>query len=160
MANIALQKTPGPIASLLATREPFKLLENLLHWDPFGEMGEVVRTQPGIFAPAFEVKETKEAYEFRADLPGVREKDIEVTIIANRLTIRGMREQETVDDNDRFYAAERCYGTFTRTFTLPEGIDEEHVRGALKEGVLTVVAPKAMELKAKKVVLDVPKSKA
>ncbi len=160
MSNITMRKSAGPLTSLFETREPLRWMENLLRWDPFGEMAPVTGPIGAVFAPAFEIKESKEAYQFRADLPGVKEKDLEVTIGANRLIIAGSREAEKIEETDQLYAAERTYGAFNRTFTLPEGIDVEHVRGELKEGVLTVVVPKLHGAQGRKVTLEVPKSRA
>jgi HSP20 family protein len=160
MSNILTRTVHNPIAALLGEKEPLKWMEGLLRWDPFGEMAPMVRGPAAAFVPDFEVRETKDAYQFRADLPGVKEKDLDVTLSGSRLTIAGTREAEKVEDLDRVYAYERAFGAFTRTFTLPDEIDVNHVRGELKEGVLTVVVPKMHGAKAKKIELEVPKTKA
>jgi HSP20 family protein len=90
-----------------------------------------------------DVKETKDAYLFTADLPGVKESDLELSLTGNRLTISGTREEEH----------ERSYGSFSRTFTLPDGVDPEHVGAELKDGVLRVNIPKKPEMKPKKIEL-------
>jgi HSP20 family protein len=100
---------------------------------------------------SFDVKESKDAFEFRADVPGVKESDIEITLTGNRLSISGKREAEKTDSNDTYYTYERSYGSFSRTFTLPYGADTEHIRTDLKEGVLTVVVPKRAEVQPKKI---------
>ncbi len=110
------------------------------------------------FSPAFEVKETKEGYSFKADLPGVAEKDVEVTRTGNRLAISGKREAERQDKGETYYACERSYGSFTRTFTLPDGIDGERIRAELKDGVLSVLVPKLPEAKPQKIAIK-PESK-
>jgi HSP20 family protein len=113
-----------------------------------------------VFNPAFEVKETKDGYIFKADVPGVLERDLEITLQANRLTITGKRESEETKKDDTFYAYERTFGSFTRTFTLPEGADAEHVKAELKEGVLTLQIPKTEEAQPKKIAFKVEKGKA
>jgi HSP20 family protein len=160
MANILTRTVPHQIATLLGEKEPFKWMEGVLRWDPFSEMAPVMSGPTVPFVPEFEVRETKDAYLFRADLPGVKEKDVDVTLIGGRLTVAGTREAEKIEDADRIYAYERSFGAFTRTFTLPEEIDEAHVRGELKDGVLTVLVPKLHNVKARKIELEVPKSKS
>jgi HSP20 family protein len=97
------------------------------------------------------VKETKDAYVFKADLPGIREEDLDISLTGNRLTVSGKREEEKREEDDRFYAYERSYGSFSRSFTLPEGIDVEHAQADLNDGVLTVSVPKKPEVKPKKI---------
>lgn len=117
----------------------------LLRWDPFREMTPSWLGQPmaeATFAPAFEVKETKDSFMFKADLPGMKEADIEIKLTGNRLAIGGKREAEREDKDETFYTYERSYGSFMRSFTLPDGIDGEHVHAEMKDGVLSVVVPK------------------
>ncbi|HET9753965.1 MAG TPA: Hsp20/alpha crystallin family protein [Myxococcales bacterium] len=130
------------------------LLGEFLGFEPFREMAPFFEAEPGVemgFAPSFDVKETKEAWVFKADLPGIAEKDIEVSLSGSRLTVSGKREEEKKDEGDVYYTWERSYGTFTRSFTLPEGVDLEHVEAAMKEGVLTIVAAKKPEVKPHKI---------
>jgi HSP20 family protein len=111
------------------------------------------RAGQGTFSTAFEVLERKDAYVFKADLPGFKEADVDIQLTGNRLTVSGKREAEQTDENDRYYAYERTYGSFTRTFTLPEGIDADHVRAELKDGVLTLMVPKKPEVQPKRIQL-------
>ena len=135
-----------------------------MRWDPFREMAPFWpgEEQPARFAPDFEVKETKAGFVFKADVPGVKEKDLEITMTGNRLTINGKRDADVEERTDTYYAWERSYGTFTRAFTLPEGTDGgEHIRADLNEGVLTLVLPKKAELQPRRIavkVSDRPKS--
>ena len=71
---------------------------------------------------------------YRVDLPGVQEKDLDVKLTQNRLSISGRREQEKSEKDDTYYTYERSYGSFTRAFTLPEGVDGDKIRAELKEG--------------------------
>jgi HSP20 family protein len=132
---------------------PLRVMRRLLGLDPFQEMAPFQTFEQGTFAfvPAFEVKETPDAYEFRADVPGVAEGDIEVTVTGNRLTISGKREAETVNQSDKYFATERTYGTFVRSFTLPEGVNAEEVQATLTSGVLSVTVPKRPETQPKKI---------
>lgn len=154
MANVAIQKGNGdkPASSLVREWEPFRAFRELLRWDPFATMA------PGAwgaelagFAPDFDVKETKDAFVFKADLPGVKESDLDVRLTQNRLTIAGKRESEKTDKGETYYTYERSSGSFSRTFTLPEGVDADKIKAELKNGVLTVELPKPPELQPKKV---------
>jgi HSP20 family protein len=117
-------------------------------------MPELQRFEGTVFAPAFEVKETREGFTFTADVPGVAEKDIEITRTGNRLTVTGRRESTREDKGDTYYICERDYGSFVRAFTLPDGTDSEHTRADLKDGVLTVFVPKLPESQPKKISLQ------
>jgi HSP20 family protein len=118
--------------------------------------------QPARFVPDFEVKETKEGFLFKADVPGIKEKDLEVTMTGDRLTITGKREAETKETTDTYYACERSYGSFTRSFTLPEGTGSgDRIHAELHQGVLTLLVPKKPELQPRRIelkVTDKPKS--
>jgi HSP20 family protein len=143
MANIQV-RTNGGSGEVARRREwdPTSWARELLRWDPFREMLPSFAMPETAFTPAFEVKETNEGYSFKADLPGVAEKDLEITSTANRLAIAGKREAEREEKGETFYTCERSYGSFQRTFTLPDGIDGEHIKAALDNGVLTVFVPK------------------
>lgn len=135
--------------------------ENQAYWDPFRIMLEMfndhgareLRHPEQVFVPTFEVFERKDGYVFKADLPGVKQEDLDITLNANRLTVSGKREAEERKEGERFYAYERSFGTFTRSFTLPEGVDAEHVAAELKNGVLTLVVPKKPEVQPKKITI-------
>jgi HSP20 family protein len=148
MANLIRRGSTGSAAPS-GTLDPFEMMRDLLRWDPFAEPGT---RRPDLgFVPSFEVKETKDAYVFKADLPGLREEDLDISLTANRLTISGKREEERRDEDDRFYAYERSFGTFSRSFTLPEGIDGDHAQAKLENGVLTVSIGKRPEVKPKRI---------
>lgn len=152
MADIVVRNHGGQPA---ARREwdPVGWARELLRWDPFREMMPSVQLPELTFTAPFEIKETREGYTFKADVPGVAERDIEVTRTGNRLSITGKRESEKEDKGDTFYAMERSYGAFARTFTLPDGVDAEHIHAALEDGVLTVVVPKLPEAQPHKIAL-------
>ncbi|HXJ23311.1 MAG TPA: HSP20 family small heat-shock protein [Polyangia bacterium] len=149
MANL-IRRAPG--------QDPFRIMREMLRWDPYREIESVFagqeRGHERAFAPTFEVKETKDAYVFRADLPGVKDSDLEISLTGNRLQVSGRREQERHEQGDTFYASERSYGGFTRAFTLPDGIDGENVAADLKNGVLTLSVPKKPEVQPRKVVVN------
>jgi HSP20 family protein len=136
----------------LATEwDPFRAMREMLRWDPFREMAPVMSFERLGWNPSFDVTENKDAYVFKADVPGVKKEDLEISMTGNRLAVSGKRDTEQETKNDTYYTYERQYGTFTRTFTLPDGADVEHARSELKEGVLTLVVPKKPAMQAKKI---------
>jgi HSP20 family protein len=135
---------------------PFRWMREMMRWDPFQSV-----TLPSLFGPAyertftpaFEVKETKERFQFKADLPGMKESDVDVKITGNRLAITGKRESEHEDKNDTYYTYERSFGSFQRTFMLPDGLDTDHVHAELKDGVLTVALLKKVGAQTKTIAI-------
>ncbi len=153
MANLIRRNDVREREVMPSQLEPLRLMRDLLNWDPFAEMMPSRLAEPVTFTPRFEVKETKDAYVFRADLPGVKEEDVDVTVTGTRLTVSGKREAEERRQDDRYYAYERSYGSFTRAFTLPDGVDTEHVEASLDGGVLTVRVGKRPEDQPRKISL-------
>lgn len=100
---------------------------------------------------AVEVAETDKAYNIAAELPGVEEKDIEVSVRDGVLTIKGEKREEKEDKGKNRYLSERSYGSFQRLFGLPKGVDETKVEANFHNGVLTVSIPKQAEAPARKV---------
>ena len=134
--------------------DPFRVMRDILRWDPFHELEAAAGGDYGLFAPSFDVKENKDGYVFRADLPGVKEEDLEISLTGNRLAISGKREQEKREQGETYYASERSYGSFTRAFTLPDGTDAENVKADLKNGVLEVIVPKKPEVQPRKIAIS------
>jgi HSP20 family protein len=157
MSSITIRKQNGdkptavPSGSLGPQWDPWRRMRSLLDWDPFAEMAPLAVEGPLSFSAAFDIKETKEAYLFKADVPGIQDKDLEVTITGNRLTVSGKREDEKEEKSDRYYTYERSYGSFSRSFTLPEGADTDRLQASLEKGVLTVSVPKKAEVQPKKI---------
>ncbi|MEP6860340.1 MAG: HSP20 family small heat-shock protein [Deltaproteobacteria bacterium] len=143
----------------LATREtdPARWMRDLMRWDPFGLQPAMPSwfepTELAAFSPAFEVKETKDSFQFSADLPGMKDQDVDVKLTGNRLAISGKREAEREDNSDTYYAYERSYGTFSRTFALPDGLDTDHIHAEMKDGVLTVALPKKAAAQTKSIAI-------
>ncbi|HSN14219.1 MAG TPA: Hsp20/alpha crystallin family protein [Anaeromyxobacteraceae bacterium] len=151
MANLIRRNEAGALEPSRLI-DPFDVMNELMRWDPFRELG-VVSNRSVAFVPTFEVKETKDGYVFKADLPGIKEKDLDISLTGNRLTVSGRREEEQRQEEERYFAYERSYGSFSRSFTLPEGVDAENVQAELKDGVLTLNVAKKPEVKAKKIEL-------
>jgi HSP20 family protein len=136
---------------------PMRAMRDLLRWDPFREMAPFAALPdlaPAAFSPSFEVTENKDAFLFKADVPGIKREDLEITTTGNRLQISGKRDNEHETKNDTIYTYERQYGSFCRSFTLPDGADLEHARSELKDGVLTLAVPKKPGAQAKKIAIS------
>lgn len=134
--------------------DPFTQMRELMGWDPLDTMTQLLGTrgqQGTAFVPAFEVKETKDAFIFKADLPGVQDKDLDISLTGGRLVVSGKRETEKREENERYFAYERSFGSFSRAFTLPEGVDADHISADLKDGVLHLVLPKLPEVQPKRI---------
>jgi len=155
MADLPVRRGSG--GGIQRTREwdPFQRMQELMGADPFELMNQwftgAGREGALTFVPTFEVKETKDAFIFKADLPGVEEKDLEITLTGDRITVSGKRESERREESDRFYAFERSYGSFSRAFTLPEGVNPDAVNAELKNGVLTLKLAKRPEVQPKRI---------
>jgi HSP20 family protein len=162
MSTIAVRnQNPGTSLARQAEWDPTRWARELLRWDPFREISPGFPSLEAVgFSPAFEVKETQEGYQFKADLPGILEKDLEVSRTGNRLTVSGRREAEREEKGDTFFMCERSYGSFTRAFTLPEGIDGEHIRADLKDGVLNLFVPKKPGAQPQKIAVHGPEKKS
>jgi HSP20 family protein len=139
---------PSPV------RDAFQIMDELMRWDPFTDFGLRSSLFHGeSFAPAFDVRETKHGYELSADLPGMTEDALELSLSGNRLTISGQRHEERREEGDRLHMYERRYGAFSRSFTLPEGVDKDKIEAQLANGVLQVTVPKKPEHKPRRISL-------
>jgi len=141
--------------------DPFRAMREWLRWDPFREMAPIMPGMERIsFSPNFDVTENKDGYVFKADVPGVKQEDLEITTQGNRIQVSGKREHEAEQKSDTVYTYERQYGSFTRSFTLPEGADINLAKSELKDGVLTLVIPKKPSAQAKKIEISSGKPKS
>ena len=145
--SVAL-RTNGTNGNRAMTRDPFSLARELLSWDPlFGDR------RVSAFSPSFEVKETTEAFVVKADLPGVAEKDLDIGLHNGVLTISGTRAAEERKEGESYALYERQYGSFTRSFSLPDIADGERIEAKLDNGVLTLTIAKKAEAKPRKIAL-------
>jgi HSP20 family protein len=129
------------------SRDPYALARELLGWDPFFTSGR----QASAFLPAFEVKETNDSFVLKADIPGVDEKDLDVAVHNGVLTVSGSRQAEERKEGESFALYERQYGSFTRSFALPDMADGERIDAQLTNGVLTLSIAKKAEAKPRKI---------
>jgi HSP20 family protein len=99
----------------------------------------------GAAVPAVDVAESEKAYEITAELPGFDEKNIEVKVTDGSLTIKGEKQEEKEEKKKDYYLHERHFGSFERSFALPDGADADKIEAVFKKGVLTVTLPKKPE---------------
>ena len=99
------------------------------------------------FTPTVNTREDKDAYSIEVDLPGVKKEDVDISIDKNVLTIKGKREVREEVQEDDYYRVESRYGTFSRSFTLPEKVDVDNVKAHTEDGVLEITIPKLTVLK-------------
>ena len=141
---------------------------NLVRWDPFRELEDMSDRLNRMFArpaarpesgkeaitvadwvPAVDISETDVEYLIKAELPEVKKEDVKVTVQHGVLTIHGERKHEKEEKGKRYHRVERSYGSFTRSFTLPDEVDEAKVRAEFKDGMLHLHLPKSEKAKPK-----------
>jgi HSP20 family protein len=101
----------------------------------------------GEWEPKVDVAETKDAITVKAEVPGVEQKDISISLQDNVLTIKGEKEEEKEEKDKRYHRVERSYGAFTRAMRLPAAVDAGKAAASFKDGVITITLPKAPEAK-------------
>jgi HSP20 family protein len=150
MANIVRGTGNGNIA-----RDPFALARELLGWDPLVRYDVPSRqaAQVATFMPTFNVVEREDGYHISADIPGVRDEDVDVTVQDGYLVVSGNRNQEQRKEGDNYYVYERRYGNFSRAFQLPDNANVDSVEASLKDGVLEIRIAKRESAKPRKVPL-------
>jgi len=109
------------------------------------EPGWLLGARRGEMTPAVDVSEDDKAITMTAELPGMKDKDVEVVLRDDMLTVRGEKKSEREEEKENYYLSERRYGSFERTFRLPETADAEHIKAAIEDGILTVTVPKKPE---------------
>ena len=156
---------------LLAKWQP--RVPSLSTWDPFAEMADLRRmtdqvfgeffgrtpsgmaSTEGLWSPLVDIHETKEGLQLKAELPGVKQEDIQVSIEGDTLTLKGERKRETEVKEDQYYRIERSYGKFQRTVLLPSVVDAGQVKASYRDGVLEIQLPKKEEAKPKEIKVEV-----
>lgn len=130
-------------------RQMNELFESFFEEFEWPRLPSLWRSGEGLstLSPSFDVVETDDEIRVTAELPGMDEKDIEVTLEDNVLTVKGEKKEEREEKRGEYYLAERRYGHFHRSIPLPAGIAEDKVKANFKKGVLTVVLPKTEEAK-------------
>ncbi|MBT9149390.1 MAG: Spore protein SP21 [Dehalococcoidia bacterium] len=139
-------------------------------WRPFRDVEDIERQLGGIFGrvlsptvwrrfplegmgwvPPIDMFEKEDKLVVKAELPGINEEDIDVSVLGDTLTIRGERKAETEVSERDYQCCERSYGSFTRSIVLPSSVDAAKIEASYEDGVLEVILPKAPEVGAKKI---------
>lgn len=118
--------------------------------EPFWRRGSAVSA-----APAVDIVETDKQYEVTAELPGLTPENIDVKLANGRLTIKGEKKEEKEEKKEGYHLSERRYGSFQRSFTVPEGIDTEKVSAEFANGLLKIVMPKTAEVQQKEKKIEI-----
>lgn len=103
------------------------------------------------WAPAVDIQEETNRYLVHADIPGVDPKDIEVSVDKGVLTVKGERKAIEESEDNGYSRIERSYGSFSRSFTLPESVDADAIEASGSNGVLTIAIPKAAEIQPRRI---------
>jgi HSP20 family protein len=138
-----------PLRELSSLQTEMNRLFNQAFDHPQGNGGAVRR-----WTPAMDLLETESHFVLRADLPGMAEEDVNVELEDNVLTLSGERKSEHQDRSEGYYRVERAFGAFSRSLTLPKGIDPEAVTAAFDRGVLEVRIPKPEARKPRKITIS------
>jgi HSP20 family protein len=145
----------------------------LMHWDPFRELEDMSDRLNRMFArpairtngketmivadwtPTVDISETGGEYQINAEIPDVKKEDVKVTLEDGVLTIQGERKQQKEEKGKKYHRVERSYGSFVRSFSLPDVIDEEKIKAEFKDGVLNLHLPKSEKAKPKAIEVKV-----
>jgi len=136
-----------PFRDLITLREKM----NRLFEDAFTSRTEEKDLISSSWTPAVDIFETENELVLTAEVPGIEDKDIEIKIEDNTLSLKGERKFEKETKEENYHRIERAYGSFYRSFTLPTYIDQDKVRAEHQNGVLKITMPKKAELKPRKV---------
>jgi HSP20 family protein len=109
------------------------------------------------WGPNVDIVENNDNFEIHAELPGVRQEDVKLSLNNNVLTITGEKKQEVKEDRDNVLRLERSYGHFERSFSLPTTVQSDKVRANFSDGVLKITLPKAEQAKARQINIEVGK---
>jgi HSP20 family protein len=150
--EIAVQRTPFGVASSfgpfgMLQREIDRVFEDFGHaaWSPFGATGAAIK---------MDLAETKDAFEITAELPGLEEKDVDVSLSGRLLTVSGEKKAEKEQKDKNYRLVERSYGAFSRTVELPADVKADAVKASFSNGVLKVTAPRNVKTEAKKIAVE------
>lgn len=135
-------------------------MASLNRWDPYSEISRL-QDEMGHwlspdgrrfeFTPAVDIYEDKEAIHVKAELPGVKAEDVQVTVENNVLTLKGERKLEQETKKEGYHRIERSYGSFTRSFALPNTVNTENIEAQIKDGVLALKLQKKTEAQPRRI---------
>ncbi len=161
---LALRKGMEPLQAFHAEMD--RLFDRFTRGFGLPSFGRIFDTEPSWPAvmpftgmgPAVDVTEDEKAYAVTAELPGLEEKDVEVTVSGDTLTIKGEKHAEKEDTGKNYYVSERSYGAFQRMFTLPDGVDRDAIGANFAKGVLTVTLPKTAAAQKEQKKIEIKKA--
>lgn len=139
--SLARREVDDPFAAF--QREMNALIHDFFGRDFMPSLGLLDRPWSGGFTPNVNVKETEKGFEVTAEIPGVDEKDIDLSLSRNALTIKGEKKMEREEQEEGYYRMERSFGAFTRTIPFPVEVDPDGVEATYRKGVLTIQVPKS-----------------
>ena len=152
----------------MANIERWKPNRAVIPWQPFRELEEMERRFNDAFGrtfaptwwptlhteewvPVIDVFEKEDKYVVKAEVPGMKKEDIDISLLGDTLTIRGEKTAESESKKENYYHRERSYGSFFRAVALPSNVDADKIEANYADGVLEVVLPKTAEVKPKKI---------
>ena len=151
--------------TVLTRWDPFREFNTLqnqmqrLFQENFGSQGREESLTTSVFAPAVDVYEDEHNITLKIEVPGIDEKDIDIRVENNTLTVHGERKFEKDEKEENYRRVERQYGSFTRTFTLPNTVDSENIQADYDKGVLKIRLAKKAEAKPKQIKVNVGSQK-
>jgi HSP20 family protein len=141
---------------------------NLVKWNPLNELEDITSRLNRIFGrslaqpesgqdmlavanwtPSVDISETDTAYLIKGEIPGVKKEDVKVTLQDGMLTIKGERQQEKEEKGKKFHRVERSYGSFVRSFRMPDDVDESTIKAEFKDGMLNVTLSKSAKARTR-----------
>lgn len=145
--------------------DPFRELSTLQNrvnsiFQDYGRPGQDELTTTGNFIPAVDVYEDEHKIVLKLEIPGVNQDDVDIRLENNTLTISGERKFEKEEKEENFHRIERRYGSFSRSFTLPNTVDTENIRANYEHGVLNIELSKRAEAKPKQIKVNTGSGKA
>lgn len=140
-----------PWRLLRELEEPERYFETIFGRPLFPAIWRRFPTLEREWVPAVEMFEKEDRYVVRAELPGMKEEDVDVSVEDETLTIKGERKTENEVKEENYYCCERSYGSFFRSINLPTNVDAKKIEAHYEDGVLEISLPKAAEAKQKKV---------
>jgi HSP20 family protein len=154
---VAVKKVPLPTPARSAVPDPWQSFRSEMDrlFDRFGfpSLRRMFDVEPnwgyessfGVAVPAVDVSEDEKAYRITAELPGLDEKDIDVSVTGDMLVLKGEKRQEREQKEKNRYLSERSYGAFQRNFAIPDGVDRDKIGADFAKGVLSLTLPKTSE---------------
>jgi HSP20 family protein len=109
----------------------------------------------GVWLPPVDILESKDAYLIRAELPGMKKEDVKLEVNDGTLTVSGERKAETVSNRVEYHRTERVHGRFSRSFYLPQTVQQDGIKATYRDGILEIHVPKAEEAKPRQIAINI-----